>query len=126
VANVVTTQLRVEIKSKSVKRTYSVLTIARITTVARITIITLLAYAGIIIITLPTVCSGTHCVRYIQPHINIVYYDIRDSRQYSVVRHGTIHSSRVLLNAHFEFDVDMSANSIQDLKSAWTPFFRPL
>jgi len=30
----------------------------------------------------------------------------------SVVRHGTIHSSRVLLNAHFEFDVDMSANSI--------------
>ena len=34
-------------------------------------------------------------------------------------------SFRAFLNAHFEFDVDMSANSIQELKSAWAPFFRP-
>ena len=34
-------------------------------------------------------------------------------------------SIRAFLNAHFEFDVDMNANSIQELKSAWAPFFRP-
>jgi len=42
-----------------------------------------------------------------------------------MVRHRTIHSSRGLLNAHFEYDVDMSANGIRELKPAWTPFFRP-
>ena len=36
--------------------------------------------------------------------------------------HGVIPYS---LNAHFEFDVDLSANNIQELKSAWAPFFRP-
>ena len=34
-----------------------------------------------------------------------------------------IHSCRALLNAHFEFDVDMNVNTIQELKSAWAPFF---
>ena len=44
----------------------------------------------------------------------------------SVVRHGTLHSSRVLLNAHFEFDVDLCLNSIQEPKSAWAPFSDPI
>jgi len=36
-----------------------------------------------------------------------------------------MYSSRVRLSAHFEFDVDLCLNSIQELKSAWAPFFRP-